>query len=224
MLSASFDTRRLQQQLQRIVNTSLPTAISKAEQRTVQRAQKDAQESMRRTLHKPANATVKAVRSRFRQRDAIRAGRGASAVYVQPFLVEALWPVTITEAGNPSKRESNVPKSGSNIIEPLPKLQNTSGNLRGLRRGSLKRIRGNTSKYFEVSERDAAKSKYDLVPGLYERYGSRRNRKIRLVARFRTQRTIKPQWPFRQVVLDSYRTHYARELNEALREEIRKLR
>lgn len=180
---------------------------------------------MKRTLHKPANSTVKAIRSRFWQRDQIGAGRRSAAVYVQPFLVEALWPVTITGAGNQPKKETRVPKAGKRIVEPLPKLQNPLGNIRGLRAGSLKRIRANKAKYFEVSERDSASGKFGKLPaGLYERFGPKRSRKIRMIARYRTDRLITPRWPFRQVVLDSYSAHCGKELNKAIGEEIRKLR
>lgn len=201
-------------------------AMSKAEQRSVDQARKKAQKSMKETLHKPAKQTVNSIRREFRQKAKIKAGVGDSKVFISDFLVEELWPVTVTETGNPRKEETATPKSGDHVLVPTKRFRDSVGSIKGLRRNKqiLSKLR-KSDRYFEVgfNSRIRAKNGGFLKPGLYEVRKLKRGQRIRLLIEYKERRKIIPKWKFREVVRGCYDKQYPIEIRKAMLEELEKL-
>ena len=229
MIDLSLDTKdiaKFAKKLNKFQSRNFYVALSKTEQRVVETAQKKAQRSMRRDLHQPAPATVKSVRRRFRQWHRIRNNIGDSAVFVADFMVDELWPNTVTEASNQPKKETKNPQSGEGLILPTSRLRNARGNLRGFRSANkLKQLRADKRKYFEVEvgSKIPGKSGGYLKPGIYQIRRLKRGSKIRLVVAYQDERFIKPKWRLREVVRTCYDEEYPIEFRQALGEELRKV-
>lgn len=213
----------LQRKLQK-----LPSQIAKAESKALQRSGRKARDAAReeaeRVFNEPKPTTIKAIENRWSSFKAVQAGKAEAAVYIKSFLVDEIYPQVFRV------RETSLPKSSSNIIEPAKKTRlNKHGNIPGLRTGAVTRKRRNRDKFLEVPIGNTNPATKHLLPGLYQiqggkNRGRRRTRqKLKAVYFYRQSRTYENKFKnYREVVATAFKESYREEFYRALTDELAK--
>ena len=210
------DADRLAGKLSRISTVAVPKSVSIAMQRTTQSARDKARMSAMRSLDRPRNATIKAIRNRWPNRTQVRLGNAEGAVFVAPFLADELAPNVY------GGREDGVPHSRDSVLEPTRRTRlNAQGNIPGLRRGSVTRRRRNRTRFLNVPINNKSKRLRHLSPGLYQIRNTRRSRTLtKLYTYQRDRRITNPKWrEYPRVVITEYRKTFNAQLIKQLRRE-----
>lgn len=200
-------------------------ANAKAMQRTTRLARDAARKEAQRVFDSPRPQTINAIENRWPSVSEVRAGKGKAAVFVKDFLVDEIYPNVYRE------RETAVPKSGKSVLIPAKGARlNKSGNISGLRSGSVTRQRRQRDKHLNVPIGNRNPATKHLRPGLYRILGgksrntNRSRQKLRAVYFYETSRTLNQQ-VFRRypsIVRMAYQKHYGPEFQRAFNEQLRK--